>query len=519
MNPASKSGMRIQTVEKEYTSPDEPPQPSWRVLKFGGTSVSTASSWKNIRRIVEESLGCGIRPLLVCSALSGISNLLEETLRHSSGGPGLWDLVRGIEDRHLKLGRELEIEAKWLLAEDLARLLNLLHEARRHDRTPPRVWAEAMATGELLSTRLGAAYLNRVGLGGTWIDARELLVSAREPDSSGPSEDYLSASCHHNPDEALTRGLASVGGPAWITQGFIASNENGETVLLGRGGSDTSAACLASRLEADRLEVWTDVPGVFTTNPNEHDDARLLRTLTHAEAETIAFLGGKVLHPRSLEPLRTREIPLSMGWTRRPEVKGTRVVTRPDTDEVGIKSVISRKKLCLVSMRREPTWQPVSFMSEVASCFGNRGLSMDLVASSPEEIRATIDLSAYPELGDSLDGLIQDLARVCEPELRRDVGSVSLVGTEVGGELPRVAMALEALGDTELHLVSHAANDRSVSYVADADRVDELCGLLHRELVRDREDHPLYSHTWKRLQEEPGGDGGRGFDEIRRAAA
>ena len=132
---------------------------------------------------------------------------------------------------------------------------------------------------------------------------------------------------------ALQEDLARIAGDLVITQGFIVSNKAGETVLLGRGGSDTSASCLGAVLGAERIEIWTDVPGMFTANPHDIPSARLLRQLDYAEAQELATMGAKVLHPRSIEPAQRQRIPLHIKCTSVPDLPGT--VISDDTSDFG----------------------------------------------------------------------------------------------------------------------------------------------------------------------------------------
>ena len=151
-------------------------------------------------------------------------------------------------------------------------------------------------------------------------------------------------------------------------KGFIARNGDGETVLLGRGGSDTSAALFAAKIGAERCEIWTDVPGVYTANPRDIPDARMLRLLGYDEAQEIASSGASVLHPRCLGPVRRHGIPLHVRCTQRPELVGTVVgPNAPDTAEV--KVISARRGITLISMNALGMWQRVGFLADVFACF------------------------------------------------------------------------------------------------------------------------------------------------------
>src|SRR5690606_36560035 len=164
------------------------------------------------------------------------------------------------------------------------------------------------AFGERLATRLGAAYLARNRIDARWIDVRELLTSLP---GRGPTDEaaWLSAECDPAPHPEAEARLERLGGVP-VTQGFVARNPAGDTVVLGRGGSDTAAAYLAGKLRAERLEIWTDVPGMFTADPRTVPSARLLRALDYREAQEIATTGSGVIHPRCIPALRDASVPI-----------------------------------------------------------------------------------------------------------------------------------------------------------------------------------------------------------------
>ena len=235
----------------------------WVVMKFGGTSVSSVACWETIAQLVRNRLADGLKPVVVHSALQGVSNALAALLESAaSGGPT--DGLAEIRQRHYDLASELDLDGPALLDDYLEELDQLIAGIRLVREVSVRVRVRIMALGELMSTRLGAAYLERVGIPTDWVDARDILVSSSRK-NRGHSRSYLSATCEHAPDAALQARMASLG-KVVLTQGFIARNPQGETVLLGRGGSDTSAAYMAAKIQARRLEIWTDVPGMFTAN-------------------------------------------------------------------------------------------------------------------------------------------------------------------------------------------------------------------------------------------------------------
>ncbi|MCA9541854.1 MAG: hypothetical protein KC620_23315, partial [Myxococcales bacterium] len=348
-----------------------------------------------------------------------------------------------------------------------------------------------------MSTRLAARWLSSTGLRVRWLDAREVLRARSPGGATGPSS-HLSAECACAPSAEVQRRLADAAVEVTITQGFIARDAQGDTVLLGRGGSDTSASYLASMLEARRLEIWTDVPGLFTSDPRRAASARLVPRLTYDEAAVLGALGARILHPRCLAPVKAAGIPLHIRWTRHPEVEGTIIDGCPPSD--GLRAVTSRDKLCLVIMRRPRRWQPIGFMAGVARCFERHLISMDLVSSSTSEIRATVDLAADPAAAERLPGVLRDLSIVCEPALHPDVMCVSIVGTAISSALEHISGCLRLFATPKVHLVSHAADDTHLSFVVDRDLGSALVTAVHDVLFSAGDGGARLGDRWSALK-------------------
>lgn len=470
--------------------------PQFIVLKFGGTSVARPATWHHIAELADELEGGPLHPVVVCSALSGVTNLLEAAVLAVATGDDVLPHYDGIHAAHASLADALDIPLDDVLGDMLATLRQRLVDAAPEDAADGRWRAETMANGELMSTRLGVAHLQASGRAVRWLDARTVL---RATDDSDHHVDYLSVACCFEPQDDVRTRLGDGTHALTVTQGFIAANDDGETVLLGRGGSDTSAAYFASILRARRLEIWTDVPGLFTADPRHVESARMLESVTYDEAQVLGSLGAKVLHPRCLEPVRNTGIPLHIRWTQHPEVDGT-AIEASVTDEDGVRAITSRSGLCMIRMQRERSWQPVGFMAHVSSQFQKHGISMDLVSASASEIRATIDLKANPAAGERLDDLMVDLAEACEPTVVHDLVCISIVGSGISGELARISSTLELFGRTEVHLVTFAADDSHLSFVVDASAGPALVGATHDVVFGDAEPGTL-GETLKHLRD------------------
>jgi len=468
----------------------------WVVMKFGGSSVSTAENWRTIARLVRQRLDQGLKPVIVHSALKGVSNALEQVLLAAvAGDPS--DHLESIRARHYELATALELDGPALLDEALHQLDQLVAGVRLVKEVSVRVRVRIMALGELMSTRLGAEFLTQVGLPVQWVDARDLLVS-RSRNGRNPVNAFLSATCEFGPDEAMQSTLAAHG-KVILTQGFIARNRAGATVLLGRGGSDTSAAYFAAMLAARRLEVWTDVPGMFSADPRVVPSARLLIALHYDEAQELASAGSSVLHPRCISPLREYGIPLFVRSTAAPQIAGTVISSVTEEVEPQVKGICIRNGLTLISMNTVGMWHEVGFLAKAFAAFSDNGVSVDLVSTSETNVTVSIDTSdgMLPEEIEA--SLIHDLEELCQVRVIADCSAVSLVGRKIRTIIPRLAPALEVFEEERIHLMSQAANDLNLSFVVDRQQGPRLVGKLHASIMRKKGASTVFGASWERL--------------------
>ncbi|NND37253.1 MAG: bifunctional aspartate kinase/diaminopimelate decarboxylase [Gammaproteobacteria bacterium] len=471
----------------------------WLVMKFGGTSVASAERWATIRDLLKERLTAGYRPVVVHSAIENVSNLLEAALEAAVIGD-YEEQLDEIVALHLTLAADVGVDGDTLLGDDLGDLRQLLAGIRLVREVSPRVRVKVMSLGELMSTRIGAAYLSAQGLDVAWIDARDHLRSIPVAHENERSR-HLAASCAFDDDPDLQSRFAAIGGVV-MTQGFIARNPDGESVLLGRGGSDTSAAYFAAKLGAVGLEIWTDVPGLFSANPHKVSGARLLNALSYEEAQEIASTGGSVLHPRCIRPVRRHGIPLRVRCTAHPELAGTLISRDPGSDAPGVKAISSRGGITVVSMETLGMWREVGFLSEAFRCFSEMGLSVDLVSTAETNVTVTLDTGIEPIDAAMLSRLRNSLERLCRVEIIENAEVVSLVGQKIRALLHEIGPALEVFAEHRIHLLSQAANDLNLSFVVEEGQSYRLLKKLHSSLVRPPQTDAVFGPTWSELMAE-----------------
>ncbi|NRB72294.1 MAG: aspartate kinase, partial [Xanthomonadales bacterium] len=467
----------------------------WRVMKFGGTSVSSADRWHAIAQQVQRARADGFRVLVVVSALKGVTDRLQAlaAAEHKQPAPeilaGLWQEHEALLN-HLSLTPDPAFHHAWeALLADLAAPLS---GAAAHS-------AQVQARGEDLSAALGAQILTELAAPCCHSPSLELL--ACEPElSQGP----LSAYCAAGVDRDLAQRLAAAG-PLHITQGFQVAGPDGRPWLLGRGGSDTSAALLAARLAAKELEIWTDVPGVFSADPARVPEARLLRQLSYSEAQEFAAMGAKVLHPPCIAPLQAHGIRLSIRDTGQPEAPHTQVGPRSAETQGLIKGVVSRRNVTLISMDSPSMWHQPGFLADAFGLFKRHGLSIDLISTSESSVTVSLDpLRPGSPVTRGLEACLEDLSRLCTVQLRTECVAVSLVGNAMRTLLGRLGDAFDLFQDRTVHMVTQSANDLNFTVVVDAAQSDRLVQSLHAKLIdATAAQHDAFGPSWSTLKAAP----------------
>ncbi len=470
---------------------------AWVVLKFGGTSVSRRHRWDTIGRLAQQRAADGAtRVLVVVSALSGVTNELTGI----ADGREVGIRVDALIERHRAFCAELDLDADPVLGERLTILRALGSDPRAAPRSLD--WqAEVLAQGELLSSTLGAAYLHAQGLDFGWCDARDWLSAVSLPNASAWAQ-RLSVNCTYRDDLDFANRFARQPARMLISQGFIARHADGDTAILGRGGSDTSAAYFGALLKAKRVEIWTDVPGMFSANPREVPDARLLARLDYAEAQEIATTGAKVLHPRAIAPCRDTGVPLEILDTERPDLPGTRIDGSAATVP-GVKAISRRNGIVLVSMESMGMWQQVGFLADVFERFKRHGLSIDLIGSSETNVTVSLDPSENLVSSDVLAELSADLAQVCRVKVIAPCAAITLVGRGMRSLLHKLSDVWATFGRERVHLISQSSNDLNLTFVIDEIDAEGLLNELHGELIRGGampvQDATVFGPSWSEI--------------------
>ena len=448
------------------------------VLKFGGTSVSNLSRWQQIISIIKQRISEGYKVAVVHSAKSGITNLLEEfsTSRNSQ-------LIDEIKASLELLADELSVKV------DLSDYFKKLQDYSHQKILTSHNIAKILSFGELMTHEIACEYLSKqIELES--INPKNIFISSSD-DNRALATKILSAKCNV--------GSTKIIKDCAIMPGFIAADENGKTVVLGRGGSDTSASYLAVSLGAERIEIWTDVHGIFSANPHVVPTARLIEKIGYEEAREIAASGGKVLHPRCILPAEQNSIPIHICNTMDAGGSGTILKKGYESTSPRVRAINVRHKITLVSMDSINMWHQAGFMGRIFSVFRELGISIDIVVTAQTNITVSLDTADNVINSEVLENLKNELCRFCQVTIYKNCSAVTLVGYRMRALLGQIAPIISNFAEQRIYLTSQSSNDLNTSIVVDEDQADKLLIALHDGLITENANQYGFGPTWEQL--------------------
>ena len=447
-----------------------------RVLKFGGSSVADAAAMRRAAAIVDAARPAA--PLVVLSAMGKTTDALFAAARAAASGD-LATALAGRDElrrRHLAAADDLFAGAPppllvAALDGELGRLSELLNGVAMLRELTPRTMDAIAATGELLSTRLFAAFV-----GGEWFDVRAILRTDRRFGAARPDAEALAT--------RAAAGLAPRVGAerVVVTQGYVgAAAGDGSTTTLGRGGSDYSAALLGAALGADEVQIWTDVEGVMTADPRLVGDALPIAELSFAEAAELAAFGARVLHPATIEPAVEAGIPVTVRHTARPHGRFTTISAHGSSGRA-VTAIAARSPVSVLTVTASRMLAESGFLARLFEPFARRGISIDLVATAEVAVSLTVD-EGLP--GDELADLIAELSTFARVEVAPRRAIAAVIGERMRSTPGIAARLFTALGDLNAEMVSMGANEINLSLVVRAEVADEAVRRLHRVIAEE----------------------------------
>lgn len=448
------------------------------VAKFGGTSVANYASIGNCASIVLNNPNTRV---MVVSAAAGVTNHLVLLANTPLTSKQITDIVENICQIECAILNDLTEPNE--VKDKLFGLLDELEAYARHEEINYRddIKDALVSMGERMSSLLCAAVLREKGVNAINFDVRKVLRTDSRFTSATPDI----ASIRLLSQQLLLPELAvqnsDAGKRVVVTQGFVGADEQGRTTTLGRGGSDFTAALLAEALSAKTCEIWTDVIGVYTTDPRITDKARPLPELSFEEAAEMATFGAKVLHPATMEPAVRSDIQVFVGSSKEPEKGGTWIKRNCD-HEPAFRAVTRRKDQVLVTVKTPKMMYAQGFLERVFHIIAKHQLSVDLVTTSEISVSFTLDNPPNSISEKMNTETLVELSNICDVTVERDLDTVTVVGNNMHSEAGVSSRIFSAIGDFNLRMICFGANVHNLSFVVSAEQSEDVVKVLHKAL-------------------------------------
>ncbi len=442
------------------------------VAKFGGTSVADFTA---MNRSADVVLADPNTRLVVLSASAGVTNLLVSLAEGQEQEQRAYQLD---EIRRIQYAIVDQLSQPDVIRDEVDRVLEnitMLSEAASLA-TSTALTDELVSHGELLSSLLFVEVLRQRNVTSQWFDVRKVM---RTDDRFGRAE----------PDVALLAELTQtqlapkLAEALIVTQGFIGSEAKGRTTTLGRGGSDYTAALLGEALHASRIDIWTDVPGIYTTDPRVVPTAKRIDEITFEEAAEMATFGAKVLHPATLLPAVRSDIPVFVGSSKDPAAGGTRVCNETQNPPL-FRALALRRKQTLLTLHSLNMLHSRGFLVEVFSILARHNISVDLITTSEVSIALTLDTTGSTSTGDSLltQALLTELSSLCRVEVEENLALVAIIGNKLSQACGVGKEVFGVLEPFNLRLICYGASSYNLCFLVPGSDAEQVVQTLHHNL-------------------------------------
>jgi len=445
-------------------------------MKFGGSSVVDAGAIDRVARIVASEQGRGSTPVVVVSALGGVTDALlalasAARQRESAAvDAGLEALSRRHSEQARALGVDGDASLRLALEHQFAALAAMLHGMPADGDTLEPALDAVAAAGELLSSRLVAAAMPPRGLAAAWVDARTVVITDDRFTRASPLMDEIATAASASIQPLVAAGTIPILG------GFVGRTVDGRTTTLGRGGSDYSASLVGAAIHAAEIQIWTDVDGMLTADPRIVADADVVPHLSFAEAAELAYFGAKVLHPSTIFPAISRSIPVRILNSQRPDQAGTLITGDPPRDGRPFAALACKRGITVIDITSTRMLMAHGFLRRVFEAFEQAETAVDVVTTSEVSVSVTID--------DNRRGadIVASLLEIADISVEENMAILTVVGDRLATNSTLAARIVGALTEFPLRMISQAASRRNVTIVLPQAYLSRAMTHLHREL-------------------------------------
>ncbi len=439
------------------------------VLKFGGTSVQDNEWIDKAIDIAADQIDSA--PLMISSAMGKTTDRLVEIADFAAGKnkEGIISNIENLKKSHLETAEAFLTGDNLTKASEkitdlfdqlysLSRGLFLLQECTLKSRDT------LLSFGEQLSTTLIYYRSLERGINAELLDSRDFIITDENYSAAVP---IFSAT-----DKKIKEYVKPEKNKLIIAQGFISSSENGSVTTLGRGGSDYTATIIGSALDAEEVQIWTDVDGILTTDPRLVKNAKTMTSISYVEAAELAFFGAKVVHPSTIQPAVEKRIPVVVKNTRNPQAPGTRIIK--DDFSTGLTGIAGKKNITLINITSSRMLNAYGFLSRIFSIFNKYQTPVDLISTSEVSVSMTIEDTK------NLSAIAAELEIIGKTTVESGCGIICLVGKNIWKESSLISKIFDTLSPAVIKMISLGASDVNLSMVLNEKEVDSTIVKLHK---------------------------------------
>lgn len=443
------------------------------VAKFGGTSVADFEAMLRCASIIKNNPS---NRLVVVSASAGVTNYLVRLSQENVPVSEQKSIVDNILAIQLNITQHFNPQVQSSINQEVNQLIDALtqHALTQSIQYSLKTADAILAFGEQFSSRIFAQVLQSIDIAGEYFDVQQVMKT---------NSVHGKAVVEINQLSTLSKQLLlpKITNKVIVTQGFIGQDSHGHTTTLGRGGSDYSAALLTEALAGDSLEIWTDVVGIFTTDPRITDQARAIKEISFGEAAEMATFGAKILHPATLIPAMRCNIPVFVGSSKEPEKGGTQIKQKVDSTPT-YRSIALRREQSLVTVKSPAMLHASGFLAKVFSILAKHELSIDLITTSEISVALTFDNPVGSTQSLITQTVVAELEQLCEVTVEHGLSLVAVIGNGLRHAKGIGENIFETINDINVRLICHGASDNNLCFLVNENDANQVVEKLHNTL-------------------------------------
>ncbi len=439
-------------------------------MKFGGTSIGNAERIENVANIIKGY--AKKKPVVIVSAITKITDALVKLANECSKKNGE-EILEYIKKTHYQIIERLGIN-KGLLDKDIEELSNLVDKIKskiksvKNSSIDSKIFDYFQSFGEIMSSKIVAEQLNKIGLKARAFNSFDLgFLTDSEFGNAEPLEVTY---------KNLKNNIEKLDIVPVIT-GFIGKTENGEITTLGRGGSDYTAVIIGAAIEADEIQIWTDVDGIMSAEPKIIRNARTLNNISFEEASELAYFGAKVLHPKTILPAMKKNIPVRVLNSLNKTNKGTVIFSKSSKTKKTVKAIAYKKNITLINIKSTRMLGTYGFLARIFHIFDEYKKSIDVISTSEVSVSLSIDND------ENIEQIVNELKIIADVGIIKNNTIICIVGEGLIHTPGIAGRGLTALGKNKINIemISQGASEINITIIVNDKDAEKSVRVLHKE--------------------------------------